>query len=360
MQKYFTLISALLFSACLFAQNEPIQPFEELGIRVKVLTLSNGKYQESFPNDTIFRFGSAMFNRVTGEVVSIVVDDTLYGEYNLKPEVVSRWLSPDPLAADFPSWSPYTYTYNNPILYVDPDGRSGIASIDTKNKTITITSHFFVYGSGADADVASTFASSIQNMWNAANGVVNIGGTDYKVVFAVTAQAVSEADALSWASANKADKNFALNFARIENSFTKEAQNYPNSDGTNSIMMATRHVCAEPTTPAHEYGHSLGHMAHEKPGEKIDGQPNIFSTIHNPVDAPYTVNPSQGPTQMTIKDGKIVPGSVVNPLDKSKRMVTQQDIDYLHLDKLKFDALGKANVGDIDNVIFDANGQRKN
>jgi len=45
MQKYLTLIFALLFSASLFAQHEPIQPFEELGIKVKVLTLSNGKYQ---------------------------------------------------------------------------------------------------------------------------------------------------------------------------------------------------------------------------------------------------------------------------------------------------------------------------
>ena len=122
MEKYLTLIFALLFSASLFAQHEPIQPFEELGIKVKVLTLSNGKYQESFPNDTTFRFGSVMFNRVTGEVVSVVENDTLYGAYNLKAEVVSRWLSPDPLASEFSNWSPYNFSFNNPIIFTDPDG----------------------------------------------------------------------------------------------------------------------------------------------------------------------------------------------------------------------------------------------
>jgi RHS repeat-associated protein len=124
MQKNLTFVVFLLSLGSLLAQNEPLQPFESLGKKVKVLTMSNGKYQETFPNDSIMRIGSVMYNRNTGEVLSTVENDTMYGEYNLKPEVASRWLSPDPLGNKFPNWSPYNYTLNNPVRLVDPDGQA--------------------------------------------------------------------------------------------------------------------------------------------------------------------------------------------------------------------------------------------
>lgn len=163
MQKILTTVLVLLITASLFAQHEPIQPFEELGIKVKVLTLSNGKYQESFPNDTTFRFGSVMFNRVTGEVVTVIENDTLYGEYNLKAEVVSRWLSPDPLATEFSNWSPYSFSFNNPIIFNDPDGMA------PDNVIIT----------GPDADKAVAHlneASDLKITRNAESGLLTAEG----------------------------------------------------------------------------------------------------------------------------------------------------------------------------------------
>jgi hypothetical protein len=35
----------------------------------------------------------------------------------------ARWISVDPLASRYPSWSPYTYTLDNPLTYTDPDGQ---------------------------------------------------------------------------------------------------------------------------------------------------------------------------------------------------------------------------------------------
>ncbi len=48
------------------------------------------------------------------------------GKASREKNVEWVWLSVDPLAHEFPSWTPYNYTMNNPINLIDPDGRAAL------------------------------------------------------------------------------------------------------------------------------------------------------------------------------------------------------------------------------------------
>ena len=99
------------------------QPFKKYGYEVEISTLSKGKYSEDFTTDSLVQVGSVIMNRVTGKVVSFITYDTLYSEATLDPQLISRWMSPDPLTHEYYSFSPYNFVLNNPIRYIDPDGQ---------------------------------------------------------------------------------------------------------------------------------------------------------------------------------------------------------------------------------------------
>lgn len=75
----------------------------------------------------------------------------------------SIWLSVDPLFAKYPTLSPYIYTANNPVKYIDPDGRE-IVIRGSDGKEITYTQSMIYKG-------GDKFTAQIINQLNNINSV---------------------------------------------------------------------------------------------------------------------------------------------------------------------------------------------
>lgn len=101
-------------------------PFKKFGYKPKIATLSKGKYLEFHDLDSIVKIGSFSFHVKKKQITGYSVQETKTSEATLKPEIISRWFSPDPLSDEFPSWSPYHFVHNNPINLIDPDGRAAL------------------------------------------------------------------------------------------------------------------------------------------------------------------------------------------------------------------------------------------
>jgi hypothetical protein len=118
-----TLLLAILFIAAgtsVFAQDQ--NPFQAIGKKGKILTLSNGKYDELFDQQDIQQVGTALVNIRTMKVVKLLGSEE-DAQRLLDNSTSGRFLSADPKMNSFPWWSPYQFAGNTPIQAMDLDGK---------------------------------------------------------------------------------------------------------------------------------------------------------------------------------------------------------------------------------------------
>lgn len=96
-------------------------PFASYGYQPKMATLSNGRFDEFHDKSWIVEIGSVKFDTKTNKIVGLAEKDTVVN--TLEVQTVSRFISIDPEAERYYSISPYAYCANNPIRFVDPDGK---------------------------------------------------------------------------------------------------------------------------------------------------------------------------------------------------------------------------------------------
>ena len=211
------------------------------------------------------------------------------------------------MAEKFYSHTAYNYVENNPLNMVDPDGKSGEAVIDKENKTVTVTSHFYFYGSYATQAYADKAKDQIKKQWNDANGTIEIDGTEYSVVFNITGEVVSTQQAEKLAAEN--GDNVVNNFIRIASlseglkdskgnlipsSYMISSEGSPFASSNSGLFLIED--LQNLSTAAHEYGHGLGWFAfggpdggaHE-PEKRDDSEPGIMTARGTKVPDKYGI-----------------------------------------------------------------------
>ena len=87
-----------------------------------------------------------------------------FGARMFAPDI-ARWNGIDNSAENYVNQSPYHYSGNNPVLFVDFDGNDYGVKVDRGNKTITIKAHFLT-----SSKSSSAFKRRGSGRWNAQSG----------------------------------------------------------------------------------------------------------------------------------------------------------------------------------------------
>lgn len=144
-------------------------------------TLTAGMFKEVWEPTASEVYGHFTITTATGKLKAIdtirnngfIIDPVAFA-YDFGARMydarIGRFISIDPHASRYPGISPYHYSYDNPILFVDGDGKDGRLSI--VGNTITMETTVHVYGPDAAAFIR-------ENNGYSSTGTVKIDGKTY-------------------------------------------------------------------------------------------------------------------------------------------------------------------------------------
>ena len=164
-----------------------------------------------------------------------------YGARYYWSEVLTGWLSVDPMADKYPNISPYNYCLWNPIAMVDPNGENGKKIIDKQLKTITVKATYYVTSvpispipnTSYTEDEIRAMQIEINSTLNSGNYQYEYNGEKFDVIFDLEfISSGTEIEAMNAAEADPYGNYFSKLPASIKTAFPTR----DNGDGTVTVV----------------------------------------------------------------------------------------------------------------------------
>ncbi|GAB3337665.1 hypothetical protein GCM10027299_49030 [Larkinella ripae] len=208
-------------------------------------------------------------------------------------------------------------------------------------KTITVLTELYLYGSIATEDLADRIANNIARVWNGPEVLLSLDDNEFLIQFRVTGRWIDDPRPLL-----AGNRDFKKVFFRIETATDNPLGGISYMDGRNcntGFLRLDNVGFDGSTTEAHEMGHGWGLVPGTPDAHPLDvnligkGQPGIMYPRGTLVDPQYQWNPSAQPGEF---------GGTLKP---DKRRATLDDIAMLGLDQLRYDRQGRARLGGLTN-----------
>ena len=159
--------------------------------------------------------------------------------------ILGRFTTQDPLAEKYPWLSPYNHCANNPLKFIDPDGRD--AQIIVKGNSITVNANIILTGSKATNDLAKIYKNDIMSKWGSITAV-KYKGNRYSVNWNVNVRVIGKNEAKDFNGINNYMEVVGSGNSSVRNSNEGDIR----SEGRNGRSLK------DDCPMAHEFGHMLG------------------------------------------------------------------------------------------------------
>ena len=171
---YFVVSNGGAYTKHIYAANQRIASklgnVDGFGADPRRVEMAGGKKYDDIQKDNIgarfselgFTFNAKELDNETGLYY--------YGARYLDP-TGAMWLSVDPLFEKYAGMSPYNYCQNNPIKFIDPDGRDGeVEGSGTKKDPYVVTAeYFYVRGTEKENGLSDDAIAGLKEAVNSYN-----------------------------------------------------------------------------------------------------------------------------------------------------------------------------------------------